>query len=159
MRSGSCSAANSANAREKVASLAFAAAFPAAQPAQTGIAVQPVEQSARGRQVEHHLGDEGAGDGAPILARSAAAAAGRRHERFEAEQVQTDHQLLMLARQRPQFFPQPGKQRRLNVTPPPQQTKIVFGQCYTKSQTAITSRIYKLSIRKIYLKKNNNCHL
>jgi hypothetical protein len=41
----------------------------------------------------------------------------------------------------------------LNVTPPPQQTKIVFGQCYTKSQTAITSKIYKLSIRKIYLKK------
>jgi hypothetical protein len=139
MRSGSCSAANSANAREKVASLAFAAAFPAAQPAQTGIAVQPVEQSARGRQVEHHLGDEGAGDGAPILARSAAAAAGRRHERFEAEQVQTDHQLLMLARQRPQFFPQPRKQRRLNVTRPKSSSDNATPKVKLQSQAEYTS--------------------
>jgi hypothetical protein len=89
-----------------------AAPFPTAHPAQAGIAGQPVEQRAGGRQSENRLGDERPGDRPPIIAWPPAAAGITAHVRLQADQVEDADELLVLVGQRPQLLAEPADPRQ-----------------------------------------------
>jgi hypothetical protein len=94
------------------------AAFPSANPPEPGVRGEAIEQGAGRGQVEHGLGDEGAGDGAAVFGRTTAPARRWGDMALEAEHVENQHDAFVLNGQFVQFLTQPREQRSLDMAPP-----------------------------------------
>ena len=74
------------------------------------------DQSGRGGNAQHRLGDEGPGEGAPILGRAAGAAWWIRNESFEADHIECRDETPERLGQRIDLLAQPRKQGALDMT-------------------------------------------
>jgi len=78
---------------------------------------EALDQSGGGGNAQHHLGDEGSGEGAPILGRAAGAAWWFRNEGFEADHIEGRDKLPERLGHRVDFLAQPRKQGALDMAP------------------------------------------
>jgi len=95
----------------------FRAPFPAADAPERRIDEKAFPQSRRRGQAEDGLGDEGAGDGAPVVARTPRTAGLGAHVGLEADHIERVDQLFELDRERIDPLQQEWEQVGLDVAP------------------------------------------
>ena len=95
----------------------FRAPLPTADAPERGVDEEAFPQGRGRTQAEDSLGDEGAGDGSPVVARAPGAAGLGAHVRLEPDHVERVDQLLEFRGERVDLLTQEGEQIRLDGTP------------------------------------------
>ena len=78
---------------------------------------EALDQGGGGGNAQHRLGDEGSGEGAPILGRAAGAARRLRNEGFEADHIERRDETPERLCHRIDFLAQPREKGTLDINP------------------------------------------